>query len=57
MRFCCALEADQAALFAFATAAFEAYFGAARNLDDPEVLVFGNDQLPLVRQALMAAQR
>jgi 2-hydroxychromene-2-carboxylate isomerase len=107
MRVCCALEADQPALFGFATAAFEAYFGAARNLDDPEVLVdvanacgldgaelmrtagsdevkgrlrantqevidrggfgsptmfvdgaemfFGNDQLPLVRQALLKA--
>jgi len=39
MRFCCALEADQASLFRFAEAAFEAYFGEARNLDDPEVLV------------------
>lgn len=107
MRFCCALEADQDALFRFATAAFEAYFGDARNLDDPDVLVdvanacgldgadllrrsgldevkqqlrantqevidrggfgsptifvdktamyFGNDQLPLVRQALQRA--
>jgi len=103
MRFCCALEADQAALFRFATAAFEAYFGEQQNLDDPNVLAavanacgldgedlarrsqtdevkqqlrlntqevidrggfgsptmfvdgeifFGNDQLPLVRQAL-----
>ena len=39
MRFCCALEDDQAALFRFATAAFEAYFGEARNLDEPAVLV------------------
>lgn len=39
MRFCCALEDDQAALFRFAGAAFEAYFGAARNLDDPAELV------------------
>jgi 2-hydroxychromene-2-carboxylate isomerase len=103
MRFCCALEADQEALFRFATRAFEAYFGDQQNLDDPSVLVevanacgldgedlarraqteevkqrlrvntqevidrggfgsptmfvdgeifFGNDQLPLVRQAL-----
>lgn len=104
MRFCCALEDDQAALFRFATAAFDAYFAEARNPDDPAVLVdvanacgldgealarrtqdddvkqrlrtntqevidrggfgsptmfvdrdriyFGNDQLPLVRQAL-----
>ena len=107
MRFCCALEPDQAALFRFAGAAFEAYFTEARNLDDPAVLVdlanacgldgeelarrsqdeavkqrlrantqdvidrggfgsptmfvdetriyFGNDQLPLVRQALARA--
>jgi 2-hydroxychromene-2-carboxylate isomerase len=104
MRFCCALEVDQAALFRFAGAAFDAYFREARNLDDPAELVavadacglegqdlarraqdedvkqqlrantqevidrggfgsptmfvdrseiyFGNDQLPLVRQAL-----
>ena len=104
MRLCCALQADQAALFAFAAAAFDAYFAHARNLDDPAVLAdiatacgldgpalirrtgdddvkqalrantdeaiargafgsptmfvdqthiyFGNDQLPLVRQAL-----
>jgi 2-hydroxychromene-2-carboxylate isomerase len=104
MRVCCALEPDQAALFRFAGAAFEAYFTDARNLDDPAVLAdiaeavgldgrdlvarsqadevkqrlrantqevidrggfgsptmfaggeiyFGNDQLPLVRQALL----
>ena len=104
MRFCCALEDDQAALLRFAEAAFHAYFADARNLDDPAVLIdvartcgldgealarrtgdddikqrlrantqevidrggfgsptmfvdrdriyFGNDQLPLVRQAL-----
>jgi 2-hydroxychromene-2-carboxylate isomerase len=106
MRFCCALEDDQAALARFAEAAFHAYFAEQRNLDDPAVLVevataigfdgpvlaarsqtdavkarlrastqevidrggfgsptifvdttrmfFGNDQLPLVRQALTA---
>lgn len=105
MRFCCALEQDQAALFAFSSHAFDAYFRDQRNLDDPECLVdianecdldgaalaqasteeecknalrrntqeaidrgafgsptifidesrmyFGNDQLPLVRQALL----
>jgi len=103
MRFCCTLEADQPALFGFATKAFEAYFGEQQNLDDPRILAaiadacgldgedlarrsqtdevkqrlrantqevidrggfgsptmfvdgeiyFGNDQLPLVRQAL-----
>lgn len=39
MRFCCALEQDQATLHRFTTAAFEAYFGEARNLDDPAELV------------------
>jgi 2-hydroxychromene-2-carboxylate isomerase len=39
MRFCCALEADQATLARFAEAAFEAYFAAERNLDDPAELV------------------
>jgi 2-hydroxychromene-2-carboxylate isomerase len=39
MRFCCALEHDQAALFKFSEKAFEAYFGAQRNLDDPDVLI------------------
>lgn len=107
MRFCCALEEEQAALQRFAAHAFEAYFGAQRNLDDPDELVaiagesgldgealraqaatqaikdrlrantqeavdrgafgsptlfvngehlyFGNDQLPLVRAALLQA--
>ena len=39
MRFCVALEDDQAALYAFAGAAFDAYFREARNLDDPAELV------------------
>lgn len=34
MRMCCALEDDQQALERFAAAAFEAYFGDQRNLDD-----------------------
>lgn len=38
MRFCCALEDDQQQLFAFMTAAFDAYFEAQRNLDDVMVL-------------------
>lgn len=38
MRFCCALEHDQAALLRFTEAAFEAYFGAQRNIDDPDEL-------------------
>lgn len=38
MRLCCALEDDQDALVRFAEAAFAAYFGDRRNLDDPDVL-------------------
>ena len=39
MRMCCALEEDQATLERFAEAAFEAYFGEQRNLDDMAELV------------------
>ena len=39
MRFCCALQDDQPALERFMQAAFEAYFGDMRNLDDPDELV------------------
>ena len=38
MRFAAALEYDQPALIAFARAAFESYFGAQENLDDPDVV-------------------
>lgn len=38
MRVCCLLEDDQETLHRFATAAFQAYFGTQKNLDDPEVL-------------------
>ncbi len=38
MRFCCALEEQPEDLLQFSEAAFEAYFGEARNIDDPEVL-------------------
>jgi 2-hydroxychromene-2-carboxylate isomerase len=38
MRFCCALEEDQAALLRFSEAAFEAYYNSQRNIDDPDVL-------------------
>ncbi len=39
MRMACALADDQAALMKFTKAAFESYFGAQENLDDPEILV------------------
>lgn len=38
MRFCCALEDRPEDLVRFSEAAFEAYFGDARNIDDPAVL-------------------
>lgn len=38
MRFCCALEDRPEELLRFSEAAFEAYFGDARNIDDPDVL-------------------
>lgn len=38
MRFAAALEDDQSALIAFSRAAFESYFGAQDNLDDPDIL-------------------
>lgn len=38
MRFCCALEDRPGDLLTFSEAAFEAYFGDARNIDDPAVL-------------------
>ena len=39
MRMACTLAGDQPALWAFTKAAFESYFGAQENLDDPDVLV------------------
>ena len=39
MRFCCALEHDQKALFRFSQAAFHAHYGKDQvNLDDPDIL-------------------
>jgi len=54
MRLCCALEDDQAALHKFATAAFQAYYGEQRNLDDPEVLIAIANQVGLDGTALAA---
>lgn len=54
MRFCCALEDDQAKLLRFAEAAFEAYFGDQRNLDDEQVLIDIADQCGLDGRALAA---
>ncbi|MBA4748006.1 MAG: 2-hydroxychromene-2-carboxylate isomerase [Sphingopyxis sp.] len=55
MRFCCALEEDQAALAAFTREAFESYFGGQENLDDPDVLAAAADRVGLDGTALKAA--
>ena len=53
MRFCCALEDDQPTLFQFAGAAFEAYFGDQKNLDDEQVLAAIADACGLDGQGLL----
>lgn len=55
MRFCCALEDDMSALSAFSRAAFESYFGAQDNLDDPDMLVAVANRAGLDGEALRAA--
>ncbi|WP_417818874.1 2-hydroxychromene-2-carboxylate isomerase [Tritonibacter scottomollicae] len=57
MRVCCALEDDQEALHKFATAAFNAYYGDQRNLDDPEVLIAIANELGMDGGALAARTR
>lgn len=53
MRMACVLADDQAALHAFSKAAFEAYFGAEENLDDPDVLVAIADRCGMDGNALL----
>lgn len=55
MRFCCALEDDQAALTRFTRAAFASYFDRQDNLDDPAVLVGVADAIGLDGAALWQA--
>src|SRR3546814_12391750 len=55
MRFCCALEDDQAALVRFARGAFASYFDRQENLDDPAVLVALADAAGLDGAALAEA--
>lgn len=52
MRMCCALEDDQATLEHFAEAAFEAYIGDQRNLDDMAECVAVANSIGLVGAAL-----
>lgn len=55
MRFCCVLEGNDAALRDFARAAFERYFGAQENLDDPDILVAAAISVGLEGEALRQA--
>src|SRR3546814_3371879 len=55
MRFCCALEEDQAALARFARGAFASYFDRQENLDDPAVLAAVADAEGLDGAALAEA--
>ena len=48
MRFCCALEEDQAALGQFARGAFASYFDRQENLDDPAVIARGGYGSPSI---------
>lgn len=55
MRFCCALEEDQAALAAFTREAFAGYFDRQENLDDPDMLVAAANAAGLDGAALLMA--
>jgi len=57
MRMACTLEGDQQALAKFTRAAFESYFGAQENLDDPDVLVAVANKIGLDGEALGAASQ
>jgi 2-hydroxychromene-2-carboxylate isomerase len=54
MRMCCALAEDRPALEAFTRAAFESYFGAQENLDDPVVLIAVANGVGLDGEAIRA---
>ncbi len=57
MRFCCALADDTPALTEFTRAAFQRYFGAQENLDDPDTLVAAANSAGLDGEALRAASQ
>ena len=54
MRCCCVLEDDQESLQRFTAAAFDAYFGEGRNIDDPEVLVSVANSIGLEGSAVVS---
>ena len=55
MRMACSLADDQVALKTFSKAAFESYFGAQDNLDDPDVLVAVANNAGLDGEAMRTA--
>ncbi|MEQ1538104.1 MAG: 2-hydroxychromene-2-carboxylate isomerase [Sphingorhabdus sp.] len=57
MRFCCALADDMPSLTDFTRAAFQRYFGAQENLDDPDMLVAAANSVGLDGEALRAASQ
>ena len=57
MRMACSVAADQVALKTFSKAAFESYFGAQENLDDPDVLVAVANKAGLDGEAMRMASQ
>ena len=57
MRFCCVLADDMPGLVEFSRTAFESYFGAQENLDDPDVLVAVANRAGLDGEAMRAASQ
>jgi 2-hydroxychromene-2-carboxylate isomerase len=57
MRMACSLADDMPALTKFTIAAFESYFDAAENLDDPAVLIAAADKAGLDGAAIHAASQ
>ena len=57
MRMACTLVSDQDALAKFTRAAFESYFGAQENLDDPDVLVAVANKVGLDGEAMRVSSQ
>jgi 2-hydroxychromene-2-carboxylate isomerase len=57
MRMACVLADDMPALTDFTRAAFESYFGAQQNLDDPDVLIAIANRAGLDGEAIRAASQ
>jgi 2-hydroxychromene-2-carboxylate isomerase len=57
MRMACAIADDMPALTEFTRAAFQSYFGAQENLDDPDVLVAVANSAGLDGEAMRAASQ